>query len=143
LFFKSIRDVTNFYKSPQFKEFTKNTTILSEETDHDSRETIIKRVGQREKITIMTESFSRGTDFKIFDKSINDIGGLHVIQTFISADLSEYIQIRGRTGRQGSKGSVEVLVNENELEKFEIANKVAEFEESMKDAWKKKDLTEL
>ncbi len=66
---------------------------------------IIKRVGQRGKITILTESFARGTDFKIFDKSINEIGGLHVIQTFISSDLSEYIQTRGRTARQGNKGS--------------------------------------
>jgi hypothetical protein len=36
----------------------------------------------------MTESFSRGTDFKIFDKRIDEIGGLHVIQTYISSDLS-------------------------------------------------------
>jgi preprotein translocase subunit SecA len=69
------------------------------------REVIIKRVGQPEKITIMTESFSRGTDFKIFDKRIDEKGGLHIIQTFISTDLSEYIQARGRTARQGNKGS--------------------------------------
>lgn len=59
----------------------------------------------------MTESFARGTDFKIFDKRIDEKGGLHVIQTFISNDLSEYIQTRGRTARQGNKGSFEVLIN--------------------------------
>ncbi len=58
----------------------------------------------------MTESFARGTDFKMFDKAINEIGGLHVLQAFISSDLSEYIQTRGRTARQGNKGSFEVLV---------------------------------
>ncbi len=38
----------------------------------------------------MTNSFGRGTDFKIFDETLFKIGdgGLHVIQTFLSVDLS-------------------------------------------------------
>lgn len=36
----------------------------------------------------MTESFSRGTDFKVLDPTIDALGGLHVIQTSISSDLS-------------------------------------------------------
>jgi hypothetical protein len=30
IFFKTIKDVTNFYRSPKFKELTKYATILSE-----------------------------------------------------------------------------------------------------------------
>ena len=34
----------------------------------------------------MTNSFGRGTDFKIWDKDVIELGGMHVIQTFISLD---------------------------------------------------------
>ena len=38
----------------------------------------------------MTNSFGRGTDFKVYDETLFQIGdgGLHVIQTFLSIDLS-------------------------------------------------------
>ena len=38
----------------------------------------------------MTNSFGRGTDFKVYDEALFKIGdgGLHVIQTFLSIDLS-------------------------------------------------------
>lgn len=45
-------------------------TILSEETDHESRDIIIKRVGYNSTITISTNSFSRGTDFQVLDEKI-------------------------------------------------------------------------
>jgi hypothetical protein len=118
IFFRTIKEIINFYKSAEFNELIACTTILSEETDHESREIIIKRVGQRGKITISSDSFTRGTDFKVFEKSLNESGGLHVIQTYISPNYAEHIQIKGRTARQGNKGSYEMLVNETELERF-------------------------
>jgi preprotein translocase subunit SecA len=39
-------------------------------------------------ITLMTNSFGRGTDFILLDESIQNRGGLHVIHAFLSHDES-------------------------------------------------------
>jgi preprotein translocase subunit SecA len=43
--------------------------------------------------------FGRGTDFICFDKDVDAAGGVLVIQTFLSEDYSEEVQIKGRTAR--------------------------------------------
>ena len=48
----------------------------------------------------MTRIFGRGLDFKSNDKKMNNDGGVHVIQTFLSEEFSEEVQIKGRTARQ-------------------------------------------
>jgi len=48
-------------------------------------------------ITLMLREFGRGTAFKCFDRRMLKDGGVHVIQTFFSLDLSEETQIKGRT----------------------------------------------
>ena len=40
----------------------------------------------------MIREFDRGTDFKCFDSRMLSDGGVHVIQTFFSLDVSEEIQ---------------------------------------------------
>ena len=47
----------------------------------------------------MTASFGRGTDFVVYDPIVKESEGVLVIQTFISIDKSEEIQIIGRTAR--------------------------------------------
>ena len=37
------------------------------------------------------------------DDNINAAGGVHIIQTFVSEDISEEIQIQGRTASQIEK----------------------------------------
>jgi glycosyltransferase involved in cell wall biosynthesis len=39
-------------------------------------------------------------------------GGVHVIQTFVSEDISEEVQIKGRTARQDNKGSFGMVLLE-------------------------------
>ena len=50
----------------------------------------IKKTCNKGNITLMTNSFGRGTDFIVYDETIFKIGrgGFHVIQTFISFDQS-------------------------------------------------------
>lgn len=64
-------------------------------------------------ITLMTKSFGRGTDFKVFDPKVNEAGGIHIIQTFLSEDEAEEIQIKGRTNRQNTPGSVDIVFKKN------------------------------
>ena len=59
----------------------------------------------------MTSSYSRGTDFVIKDRFVKNNGGLHLIMAYLPQDLSEYQQFKGRTGRQGENGSIDVILN--------------------------------
>jgi preprotein translocase subunit SecA len=56
-------------------------------------------------ITLLTRAFGRGIDFVVEERSVMQAGGMHIIQTFISEDESESVQIEGRTARQGQKGT--------------------------------------
>lgn len=62
------------------------------------------------KITLLTVDFSRGTDFKMRVKNIDDHPGLHVICAFLPVSFSDYLQMIGRTGRQGKNGSVKIFI---------------------------------
>jgi len=42
-------------------------------------------------------------------------GGLHVLQTFFSVDLSEEVQMQGRSARQGNKGSYSLVLHIDSL----------------------------
>lgn len=71
----------------------------------EMRNPLINYAGTRNRITLISSAFSRGTDFTVFDNDINEKGGMHVIQTYVSKNYSDFIQIAGRTARQGKKGS--------------------------------------
>ena len=53
------------------------------------------------------------------DTSMQDSGGIHVIQTFLSEERSEQMQIMGRTARQGTKGSYSMVLCKTDLEIFD------------------------
>lgn len=67
--------------------------------------------------------FGRGTDFKCTESVVIDNGGVHVIQTFLSQNVSEETQIQGRTCRQGKVGSYSMVLIQDDLEKFGIEEK--------------------
>jgi hypothetical protein len=52
---------------------------------------------------------------------MDEQGGLHVVQTFLSEELSKEIQIRGRTARQKNKGSFQMTLLAKDLEKFAVS----------------------
>jgi preprotein translocase subunit SecA len=68
----------------------------------------------------MTDAFGRGTDFELLDDHIKSVGGLHVIQAFLSLEESEEVQIKGRTARQNNNGSYDCIITENCLQKLGI-----------------------
>ena len=53
-------------------------------------------------------------------QAVENAGGLHVLQTFLSEEFSEEIQIKGRTARQDKKGTFELVLLESDLEKFKV-----------------------
>ena len=123
VFFENNPKLTEFYKSIEFSIYKENSSILNEEADNFEKEHLIKQATMSDRITLATSSFGRGTDFVVRDQIVSANGGVHVIQTFLSEQLSEEIQIKGRTARQGENGSFSIVLQEKELEKFLIFSK--------------------
>ncbi|CAF4625464.1 unnamed protein product [Rotaria sp. Silwood2] len=92
-----------------------SVAILTEE-----KELVIKRATTSGQITLLTRIFSRATDFICYDKTVEENGGTNVIQTFLSEEFSEEIQIKGRTARLGDYGSYSMVLLDSDLEKFLI-----------------------
>lgn len=65
--------------------------------------------------------FGRGTDFICYDDQLIACGGVHVISTFVSEQRSEEVQLKGRTARQGNKGSFGFVLLDSELERYGIS----------------------
>lgn len=66
----------------------RRTSNLTEEHEPSVRDSRIVRAVNADTITLMTNSFGRGTDFILLDQKIKESGGLHVIQAFLSLDDS-------------------------------------------------------
>jgi hypothetical protein len=49
-------------------------------------------------------------DFVVYDQKSKE-KGVAVIQTYLSEEISEEIQTMGRTARQGSKGTYQLIIN--------------------------------
>lgn len=76
---------------------------------------IIKLAGQYGQITVATNMAGRGTDIKL-SSEVEQIGGLHVIATECHEARRIDRQLFGRCGRQGDRGSYEMIVSiEDEL----------------------------
>ena len=69
-------------------------------------------------VTICSAVFGRGTDFFCKDQRVLDGGGVHIIQTFLSTERSEEIQIQGRTARQGKNGTYQIILLDSALQEL-------------------------
>ena len=120
--FENNNDLIKFNNSTEFAHLKLNSSILSEEVNSNEKQEIINSATFSGKITLFTKIFGRGTDFVVFDETVSVNGGVHVIQTFLSEELSEEIQIKGRTARQGEEGSYSLIVKRSSLVKFNISD---------------------
>jgi len=76
---------------------------------------VIKKAATSGQATFATAIFGRGTDFVCLDKRVLEAGGVHVIQTFVSQNKAEEVQIQGRTARQGKDGTYSLVLSEADL----------------------------
>eukprot|EP00595_Chromulina_sp_UTEXLB2642_P001002 CAMPEP_0196764476 /NCGR_PEP_ID=MMETSP1095-20130614/6238_1 /TAXON_ID=96789 ORGANISM="Chromulina nebulosa, Strain UTEXLB2642" /NCGR_SAMPLE_ID=MMETSP1095 /ASSEMBLY_ACC=CAM_ASM_000446 /LENGTH=514 /DNA_ID=CAMNT_0042120201 /DNA_START=1445 /DNA_END=2989 /DNA_ORIENTATION=+ len=116
VFFETIGDLENYHKSPAAQQNKHRTKILTEKETETSKVNLIRLATSANTITLLTKEYGRGIDFIVYDKTVNDAGGPHVIQTFFSHNISEEIQIKGRTARQGGKGSYSMVLLSSKLE---------------------------
>jgi len=72
--------------------------------NHEKEAEIISQAGQAGAVTISTNMAGRGTDIKLGD-GVAELGGLHILGTERHESRRIDNQLRGRSGRQGDKGS--------------------------------------
>jgi preprotein translocase subunit SecA len=77
---------------------------------HDAEAEIVKRAGERGRITVATNMAGRGTDI-VLGAGIAELGGLHVIATELHEARRIDRQLFGRCGRQGDPGSYEAVAS--------------------------------
>jgi preprotein translocase subunit SecA len=72
---------------------------MTEEIEKKLRDALVKKASSRGMVSFCTRGYGRGMDFICNDKNVDKEGGVHVILTFKPEDVSEEIQIMGRTAR--------------------------------------------
>ncbi len=118
--FENRTELEKFLDSTEYQPLRHETLVLNEELNIAEKNFVISTSTSSGKITFFTKIFGRGTDFKVHDRIVSVNGGVHVIQTFLSEELSEEVQIKGRTARQSEDGSFSMVISIKSLEKFQI-----------------------
>ncbi|MCH8209116.1 MAG: preprotein translocase subunit SecA [Nitrospinae bacterium] len=94
-------------KSERFSKSLKKCgiphTVLNAK-HHEKEAEIIAKAGQRKAVTIATNMAGRGTDI-VLGEGIEELGGLHILGTERHESRRIDNQLRGRSGRQGDKGT--------------------------------------
>jgi len=78
-------------------------TVLNAK-NHEKEGEIIKNAGKKGSVTIATNMAGRGVDIKITEE-VEKLGGLYIIGTERHENRRIDNQLRGRSGRQGDKGT--------------------------------------
>ena len=79
-----------------------NQFLVAGEVDKSDLDHYVQRAARMGNCTLFTKIHGRGLDFVCHDDQVDSNGGIHVVQTFLSEEESEQIQIRGRSARQDS-----------------------------------------
>ncbi|KAL7554369.1 hypothetical protein ACHAWF_017810 [Thalassiosira exigua] len=116
VFFQDRVKLNEFVASPTYRTLSRHKKLLTEDMSTDDKGYVISNAATAGQITLSTAVFGRGTDFFCKDDVVQKQGGVHIIQTFLSEELSEEIQIQGRTARQGKRGSYQMVLLESDLE---------------------------
>jgi hypothetical protein len=127
VFFESKQKLKEFYNSKALESIRESVVNLTEEASLEEKDNLVKRATISGQITLFTRTFGRGTDFICHDQNVLASGGTHVIQTFLSEEVSEEVQIKGRTARQGNQGSYSMVLLDCDLEKFHIEKEHIEY----------------
>ena len=130
VFFENKAELIKFKDCQEFQQYSYQTKILTEEANVDEKKNIVNNSATSNQIVLFTKVFGRGTDFITHDEIVKK-SGIHVIQTFLSDELSEETQIKGRTARQGDNGSYSIVLFDKTLEKYQIfQNEISSLEPS-------------
>jgi len=134
VFFRDRTKLNEFVGTPTYRQLGRHKSLLTEDMRPHEKDFIINKAATAGQITLSTAVFGRGTDFFCKDDSVEKNGGVHIIQTFLSEEVSEEVQIQGRTARQGKRGSYQMILLESDLE-LDFGVKAVEKEQLPKGQW--------
>lgn len=117
---ETIQDVKIIKQSLElFKSLDKNAiNTIKTYVDEDDAKITKDRVSSRD-VIIATNIAGRGTDLETVEE-LNQYGGLHVCITFLPSNQRVEDQAFGRTARQGSTGSGQLIIRESEIRSLGI-----------------------
>ncbi len=121
VFFENESKLQAFRNSKNVLNKLTHRTLTEEIVKNSEKEDIVMNATYPRSITLATPNFGRGTYFICRDMEVEMNGGLHVILTFMPTLQSEFVQIQGRTARQGNKGSFSMILLDEELKSFNIS----------------------
>lgn len=116
VFFESEEKLKKFYSSSETLSNDSDVQIMIETVAVKDRQLLIRRAATIDRVTLLTRTFGRGTDFICNNQTLLANDGVHVLQTFFSKELSEEYQIIGRGARQGDQGSYRMILLDKDLE---------------------------
>ncbi|KAL7552125.1 hypothetical protein ACHAWF_015342 [Thalassiosira exigua] len=120
VFFRDRAKLNEFVASPTYRKLGRHKSLLTEDMSSAEKEYVISQAATSGQITLSTAVFGRGTDFFCKDEVVEKGGGVLIIQTFLSEEASEEVQIQGRTARQGKRGSYQMILVHSDLTDFGI-----------------------
>ncbi|KAL3806273.1 hypothetical protein ACHAXA_000871 [Cyclostephanos tholiformis] len=109
VFFRDRTKLDEFLGSATYRQLSRHKLVLKEDLPSTEKAFVISKAATAGQITLSTAVFGRGTDFFCKDEVVESNGGVHIIQTFLSEEPSEEIQIQGRTARQGKRGTFQLI----------------------------------
>eukprot|EP00300_Choanocystis_sp_HF-7_P042751 c9453_g1_i2.p1 GENE.c9453_g1_i2~~c9453_g1_i2.p1 ORF type:complete len:802 (-),score=140.84 c9453_g1_i2:47-2452(-) len=125
VFFESLSELERFQDFEPYQKSEFDKAVITEKTDGNDRAGLISMAATSGHVTLLTRAFGRGVDFICYDDVLLANGGVHVIQTFVSDVVSEQVQIKGRTARQGNQGSYSMMLRARALAKYGITVEAA------------------
>ncbi|CAG9315973.1 unnamed protein product [Blepharisma stoltei] len=120
VFFEDEKKLMDFYNESALKYSGYDIQLITENLSSEDRGMMIKKATVPNTVTLLVRVFGRGIDFICQNQNMETNEGIHVLQTFFSENISEEIQIKGRSARQGQKGSYSIILLDSELEKFSV-----------------------
>lgn len=126
VFFEDESFLEQFYQFSGMDSLRRQTSKLHNRTPDHERGSLVARATTAGRITLLSRSFGRGTDFICFDSEVLARGGILVIQTFLSRDYCEEVLIRGRCARQGQVGIYRLVLPGNKLVKYGLTSEEVE-----------------
>ena len=134
VFFTDLLKLDQFADHEQYGRSLKPNKLDQRVPQADRDRVVNIAMGGAGVVTLCTRDFGRGTDFMCHDEDVIEAGGVHVIQTFVSPQKTEEIQIKGRTARQDNPGSYCMVLLAPDLEALNISTQDVEDMESGKKA---------
>jgi Mg-chelatase subunit ChlD len=111
VFFESEEKLEQFGQSSYCQELKNQGVTVDTVTfrNADKTDWFVRSATRSKAVTLFPRIYGRGLDFVCYDKTVM-LNGVYVLQTFLSADISEEEQIKGRTCRQGAKGKYKMVL---------------------------------